>query len=120
MQSAHGPVTGAQTSQISNAAVQLHREYLGKGPTRAKTYFQDNVILCLLEHGATQIEQTLARGGRDDQARRVREDVLEASGAEAALRDKVEEITGRAVSVLVSGHSPGADVTTLVFVLEEA
>jgi uncharacterized protein YbcI len=104
-------------AEISNAVVGLHRDYFGKGPTRAKTYIHDNLVLCVLENGATTVEQTLRTGGRGDEARAARVGVIQDT-AEDALKAKVEQLTQQKVEALVGGHNPEEDVTTLVFLLE--
>jgi uncharacterized protein YbcI len=105
-------------AEISNAVVGLHREYFGKGPTRAKTYINDGLVLCVLENGTTTVEQTLQWGGRSDEARAARVDVIQDT-AEDALKAKVEELTRQKVGALIGGHNPDEDVTTLVFLLED-
>ena len=42
----------------------LLKEYYGRGPTRTKTYFEDDLVVCLLRGGFTRVEQTLLEGGR--------------------------------------------------------
>ena len=44
----------------------LHKEFYGKGPTKARTYLQDDVVLVLLRGGYTRVEETLMRDGRMD------------------------------------------------------
>jgi uncharacterized protein YbcI len=40
-------------ASISTGLVQLHRQYYGKGPTKAKTYFVNDTVICILEGGFT-------------------------------------------------------------------
>ncbi len=42
----------------------LLKEFYGRGPTRTKTYYQDDLVVCLLRGGFTRVEQTLLEGGR--------------------------------------------------------
>jgi uncharacterized protein YbcI len=44
------PGTGAGESQrnISRRLVALHKEFYGKGPTNAKTYYHDDAIVVLM------------------------------------------------------------------------
>jgi uncharacterized protein YbcI len=57
---AHGDVLTA----ISDGLVVLLKEFYGRGPTRAKSYFEDDLVVCLLRGGFTRVEQTLPEGGR--------------------------------------------------------
>ena len=54
----HGDVLTA----ISEGMVALLKEYYGRGPTQAKTYYQDDLVVCLLRGGFTRVEQTLLAG----------------------------------------------------------
>ena len=42
---------GEVLANISNALVRLHKEYYGKGPTRAKTFVVDDAVVCILRTG---------------------------------------------------------------------
>ena len=44
--------------------VALLKEFYGRGPDRAKTYYEDDLVVCLLRGGFTRVEQTLLDGGR--------------------------------------------------------
>jgi uncharacterized protein YbcI len=57
---------GTQAAAISNALVQLHRHRYGKGPTKAKTYLLDDLVVCVLEGGALRVEETLRDRGAED------------------------------------------------------
>ena len=97
--------------------VQLHKEYLGKGPTKAQTLVSDNIVLCLLEGGFSKSEQTLRDSGREDAV------MYERDALQAALRGEfigtIERLTGRRVSAFVSGADPKSEITSEVFVLSE-
>jgi uncharacterized protein YbcI len=57
---AHGDVLTA----ISDGLVALLKEFYGRGPTRAKSFYEDDLVVCLLRGGFTRVEQTLLEGGR--------------------------------------------------------
>ena len=44
----------------------LLKDYYGKGPTQAKTYYHDDLVVCLLRGGFTRVEKTLQEGGRGE------------------------------------------------------
>jgi uncharacterized protein YbcI len=50
---------------ISDGLVALLKEHYGRGPTRAKTYYQDDLVVCLLRGGFTRVERrcSMAAGG---------------------------------------------------------
>ena len=56
----HGDVLTA----ISDGMVTLLKEFYGRGPTRAKSYYEDDLVVCVLRGGFSRVEQTLLDGGR--------------------------------------------------------
>ena len=69
-----GPVlpTRPQLTEISNAAVALHREHFGRGPGAAKTHVTDNLVVCVLTDVFTPLERTLIDAGQEARVRETR------------------------------------------------
>jgi uncharacterized protein YbcI len=82
-------------AEISNAMVGLKKEFYGKGPTKAKTYLNDNYVFCVMEGGLTRNEQTLIDRGHEDLVRTYRLRFQEAM--EAPTVEAVQRITDRGV-----------------------
>jgi uncharacterized protein YbcI len=82
-------------SEISNAMVGLKKEFYGKGPTKAKTFLNDNYVFCVMEGGLTRNEQTLIDCGQEDLVRTYRLRFQEAM--EAPTVEAVQRITDRSV-----------------------
>jgi uncharacterized protein YbcI len=80
---------------VSNGLVRIKKELYGKGPTKAKTYFNDNYIFAVLEGGLTRNEETLLAAGQHRLVRDFRLRFQEAVAAQ--IREVVEEATGRKV-----------------------
>ena len=107
---------GSRLSEISRAVVQIHAQYYGRGPERARTIWHRDVIVCLLEDVYTPAERTLIQAGHFEQVRTVRsafEDEVE-----PLLRGAVEGITDRQVRAFVSQVSREPELAAEVFVLE--
>jgi uncharacterized protein YbcI len=102
--------------EISRAMVALFKEYTGRGPTSARTYIHDDLVVCLFHDLMTQAERTLAE---DDHQALVQEFRRTFQGS---LRDdaitEIERLTGRKVSAFMSDHAIEPDFATEVFVLE--
>jgi uncharacterized protein YbcI len=80
---------------ISNAMVGLKKDFYGKGPTKAKTFLNDNYVFCVMEGGLTRNEETLIARGQEDLVRNYRlrfQEAMEDSTVEA-----IQRITGRRV-----------------------
>jgi uncharacterized protein YbcI len=52
-----------QLANISRRIVEVHKEHYGRGPTQAKTYHNDDLIVVLMRGGFTKAEETLRAGG---------------------------------------------------------
>jgi uncharacterized protein YbcI len=86
---------GGARAAISNALVGLKKEFYGKGPTAAKTYFNDDWVFTVLEGGLNRNEETLLEAGQERLVREVRLRFQEA--VTRTIIGAVEEITGRKV-----------------------
>jgi uncharacterized protein YbcI len=80
---------------ISNGLVRIKKELYGKGPTRAKTFINDNYVFTVLEGGLTRNEETLLAAGEHRLVREFRLRFQEAVADQ--IRDVVEEATRRRV-----------------------
>ena len=108
---------GQLRKDISNAMVGIKKNLYGKGPTKAKTYINDNIVFCVLEGGLTQNELTLLEAGEADTVRSFRLKFQEVVSEQAT--GAVEELTGRKV---VGYHSQivfDPDRAFEIFVLDE-
>jgi uncharacterized protein YbcI len=82
-------------SEISNAMVGLKKGFYGKGPTKAKTYINDNYVFCVLQGGLTKNEETLLAAGHHDLVRQYRLRFQEAMAAPTT--EAIERLTRRKV-----------------------
>jgi uncharacterized protein YbcI len=108
---AHGDVLTA----ISDGLVGLLKEYYGHGPTRAKSYYEDDLVVCVLRGGFSRVEQTLLDGGRGAaviQQRMEFQEVMRERFAEV-----IEAATGRRVIGFMSGNQQHPDLMCEVFIL---
>jgi uncharacterized protein YbcI len=109
------PQDGAARTAISDGIVQLLKEYYGVGPTQAKTYVLEDLVVCLLRGGFTRVEQTLLEGGRADAVVRQRMEFHE------VMRDRfvgvIEQAIGRTVVGFMSGNQHDPDMICEIFVL---
>jgi uncharacterized protein YbcI len=71
MTTVHG-AQGAVLAQVSNDVVGILRECYGRGPTKAKSYLNDNYLLTVTEDLLTTVEQTLVERGHDELVRTMR------------------------------------------------
>jgi uncharacterized protein YbcI len=107
----HGEVLTA----ISDGMVALLKEYYGRGPDRTKSYYHDDLVVCLLRGGFTRVEQTLLSGGRGQAVLQQRMEFQEVMRERFAA--VVEHATGRRVVGFMSGNQQSPDMICEVFVL---
>ena len=107
----HGEILTA----ISDGLVALLKDYYGRGPTQAKTYYEDDLVVCLLRGGFTRVEQTLRDGGRGQAVIQQRMEFQE------VMRERfeavIEQATGRRVVGFMSGNQQDPDMICEVFIL---
>ena len=100
---------------ISEGMVALLKEFYGRGPSRVKSYYEDDLVVCLLRGGFSRVEQTLFDGGRGQsviQQRMEFQDLMRAR-FEGVIRDA----TGRRVIGFMSGNQQDPDIMCEVFIL---
>jgi uncharacterized protein YbcI len=102
--------------EIAKAMVALYKEYVGRGPTRARAHVNSDVVTVTLEDTMTRAEQTLAEEDEEELVRGVRR-VLQGKFREDAV-EIVERLTGRKVRAFLSDHAIEQDIAAEVFVLE--
>jgi uncharacterized protein YbcI len=107
----HGDVLTA----ISDGLVALLKEFYGRGPTRAKSYYEDDLVVCLLRGGFTRVEQTLLEGGRGSSVIQQRMDFQELM--RQRFEAVIESATGRQVIGFMSGNQQHPDMMCEVFIL---
>ena len=95
--------------------MRLLSEYTGRGPTKARTHFNDNLITVVVQDLLTKGERSLIRDGKADL-------VLETRRAyQLTMRDDytagIEEITGRQVIAFLSANHIEPDIAIESFML---
>jgi uncharacterized protein YbcI len=111
IQRTHGDVLTA----ISDGLVALLKEFYGRGPTRAKSYYEDDLVVCVLREGFSRVEETLLAGGRGQAVIQQRMEFQE------VMRERfvkvIEGATGKRVIGFMSGNQQDPDLMCEVFIL---
>jgi uncharacterized protein YbcI len=109
---------GAARTAISDGIVALLKSFYGVGPTQARTYYHDDLVVCLMRGGFTRVEQTLLEGGRAAAVIQQRMEFQEIMRSRFVA--VVEEATRRRVVGFMSGNQQDPDMICEVFVLAPA
>jgi uncharacterized protein YbcI len=100
---------------ISNATVQLLRQYTGRGPTKARTHIGEDLITVVLEDTLTMGECSLVRDGRAELVLATRKAFQQTMASQ--LIAAVERHSGRKVRVFLSDNHVDPDVAVESFLL---
>jgi uncharacterized protein YbcI len=108
-------IAGDVLTAISDGMVALLKEFYGRGPMRTKSYYHDDLVVCVLRGGFSRVEQTLLDGGRGTaviQQRMEFQDLMR-----ERFEAVIESATGRQVIGFMSGNQQDPDLMCEVFIL---
>jgi uncharacterized protein YbcI len=108
---------GETRAKISKEIVRLQSEYYGKGPTKAKTYIVDDLVVVVLEESFTRAEKTLAERGEREAIQHIRRR-FQQQMADSFI-SIVEQATGRRVRAFLSETDIDQDVSVETFLLAD-
>ena len=106
------------TEAISAAIVGLYARYYGHNRTRATTYINDNVVVCILEDILTEREDALIALGASGEVIDGR--VAFQTDAEDEFSAAVERLTDRRVVAFMSANQTTPGVACELFFLDQA
>ncbi len=106
---------GSPTREISRGIVGLYKEYLGRGPTRAKTSISEDLVVTVLEDSLTKAELRLSEIERPGTVRGIRREFQDAMRED--ILALVEKETKRSALCMLSDHSPNPDYAVEVVIL---
>lgn len=107
---------GSAAKDISRGAVQILREYTGRGPTKARTMFSKDTVAIVLGDTLTKGERSLVTMGERDHVLRTRRTYQELMRDE--LVQLVERLSGRTVEAFFSDNHIEPDYAVEFFLLD--
>lgn len=111
-------LAGSRSAAISSLAIRLLSRYAGRGPNKARTYFNDDMVTIVLSDILTKPEATLLRHGNAELVTETRKAFQDVMADE--LIAGIEEITGRKVIAFLSANhiDPAMAVETFILASE--
>jgi uncharacterized protein YbcI len=110
------PLTrGEIAAEISTTLVQLVKEHADRGPTKCRTYIDDDLIIVLMRGGFSRLEDTLFEDGKFLDVRGMRQAFQDTM--EGRFTEVIERVTGREVAAFMSASHQRPDLQMEVFVL---
>lgn len=109
---------GRLNAAIAKAVVQIHNQYLGRGPSKGQAFFRDGVVVVVMQETLTKAEYSLAESGSEEQVLRMRREFQRTM--EADLIAAVERLTGCHVVAFMSDNHLDPDIAAELFVLDRS
>jgi uncharacterized protein YbcI len=110
------PRTGDLRQAISDAIVRVSADFIGRGPTRAKTYINENVVSCVMQDTLTRGERSLVADGDGESVRGMRRRFQDAMRRH--MCSAIEELTDRKVVSFLSDNDVESEMAIEAFVLD--
>ena len=107
---------GEIAAEISTSLVQLFKEHADRGPTKCRTYIDDDLVIVLLRGGYSRLENTLFEHGKWLDVRSMRHTFQDTM--EGRFTEVIERLTGREVAAFMSASHQHPDLQMEVFVLD--
>jgi uncharacterized protein YbcI len=108
--------SGDLRQAISDAIVRVSADFIGRGPTRAKTYVNENVISCVMQDTLTRGERSLVADGDGESVREMRRRFQDAMRRHMCAA--IEGLTDRKVVSFLSDNDVESEMAIEVFVLD--
>lgn len=111
-----GEAGGELLTRLSNEMVRAQKKFFGKGPTSAKSYMLDDMLLIVMRGGFTTAEETMVQFDQQDLVRQFRQ-VFQNEMTDR-LHRMVEDLTGRKVLTYQSQILFEPDVVIEIFLFD--
>ena len=102
--------------QIANGMARAQKEFFGKGPTHAKAYMLDDMLIIVMRGSLTTAERTMLEFGESGQVRQFRQ--LFENRMTERLTGMIEDLTGRKVLTYQSQIMFDPDVVVEMFIFD--
>jgi uncharacterized protein YbcI len=113
---ARAPRAGDLRQALSDAIVRVSADFIGRGPTRAKTYVVENIVFCVMQDTLTRGERSLVADDDGESVRQMRRRFQDAMRRHVCAA--IEELTDRKVVSFLSDNDVEAETAIEVFVLD--
>ena len=107
---------GALNAALANERGKLIADFTGRGAQRSRAFLHQDVVICVLEDGATNAEKNLVAAGGADLVRLGRDALQRAIAPQ--LIYAVERLTHQTVRTFLSGSDETGGSSIEAFVLD--
>ena len=111
------PLSGGElNAAVTREVIRIQNESHGRGPKKAYSFHNGNVLVTILEEVLTPAERKLAGSGESDAVLRMRRLYQRSMAPE--LKKGIEAITGREVVAFMSDNNLEPDMAVETFILD--
>jgi uncharacterized protein YbcI len=111
------PLRGGElNAAVTREVIRIQSESHGRGPKKAFSFHNGNVLVTVLEEVLSPAERKLAGNGQGEAVLQIRR--LYQSSMAAEMKERIEAVTGRRVTALMSDNQVDPDVAVEVFILD--
>jgi uncharacterized protein YbcI len=115
--SREGPAgQGELAAAISTAIVHVFAEHTGRGPTRARTTLDADMVVVVLQDSLTKAERALVHAGKDAEVLHLRRTFQETMRLD--LVGVVERLTAGRVDAFMSANHIAPDTAVEIFLMD--
>jgi uncharacterized protein YbcI len=113
------PLRGGElNAAVTREVIRVQNESHGRGPRKAFSFHNANILVTVMEEVLTPAERRLAGNGESDAILNMRS--LYQKNMEPELKKSIEEITGCEVLALMSDNHLDPDMAVEVFILDKS
>lgn len=109
-------VDGELNAAITRAVVRVHSQYVGRGPTKAQTFYRGPVVVTVMENAMIKAERSLVNDGELETVLGMRRKF------QRTMRDdlvsETERLTGHKVIAFMSDNHVEPDLAAELFFLD--
>jgi uncharacterized protein YbcI len=112
------PLRGGElNAAVTREVIRIQSESHGRGPKKAFSFHNGNVLVTVLEEVLTPAERKLAGNGQSEAVLKMRR--LYQSTMAGEMKQRIEAVTGRRVTALMSDNHVEPDMAVEVFILDQ-
>ncbi|HEU4599582.1 MAG TPA: Na-translocating system protein MpsC family protein [Solirubrobacterales bacterium] len=112
------PLRGGElNAAITREVIRVHSDSHGRGPKKAFTVHNGNVVITVLEEVLSPAERKLVGGGESEAVLKMRQLYQRGMGPE--LKQSVETLTQRRVTAFMSDNHVEPDMAVEIFILDQ-
>jgi len=111
------PLSGGElNAAVTREVIRIQSESHGRGPKKAFSFHNGNLLITVLEEVLTPAERKLAGNGHSEAVLKMRRLYQRSMAAE--MKERIEAVTGRRVTAFLADNHLEPDMAVEIFILD--